>query len=111
MDTELMEIMRLFSDSHPILTIQQIGLLLDRSEFDVCGPVSYLHKSGYLRVYDGYVSDDGTIAVDTRLTMTYEGKHAIKEFQRNTKSHFWVEFRAWATLLIALAAFIKSFFF
>ena len=39
------------------------------------------------------------------------GERYLLFLRRIDRRHFWSEFRAWATLAISLAAFIKSFFF
>lgn len=43
--------------------------------------------------------------------ITFEGRAALEEETKSRKSFQYNEFRAWLTLAIALAAFVKSFFF
>lgn len=47
---------------------------------------------------------------DMPFYITFEGRAALEEETKVRHSVKFNEFRAWATLIIALAAFIKSFF-
>ena len=43
------------------------------------------------------------------LPITLKGKTYLSECHRNKLNKFWSEFRAWMTLAISLAAFIRTF--
>ena len=61
-------------------------------------------------VEDDWVAQSLTgtsIGVDTMMSCTDFGRDYLS-FRRG---HFWPEFRNWVSLIIAVAAFIKSFFF
>ena len=47
---------------------------------------------------------------DMPFHITFDGRAALEEETKTRRSVKFNEFRAWATLIIALAAFIKSFF-
>lgn len=47
---------------------------------------------------------------DMPFYITFEGRAALEEETKARHTIKFKEFRAWATLIIALAAFIKSFF-
>ena len=67
---------------------------------------------GYLEMEPNYTmlhGADFTLRVPFRIT--FKGRAALEAEQKSRLSFKQNEFRAWVTLAIALAAFIKSFFF
>lgn len=54
--------------------------------------------------------DQKVLTRDMPFYITFEGRAALEEENKTRHSVKFNEFRAWATLIIALAAFIKSFF-
>ena len=108
MDSELYSMLNLYKSKNRALSVQDVMLLTDSTDTEVCPPVKNLFDSGYLHVAGGYVAEDGSIAVDTKLRITYAGELALRENVRSKKLNFWTEFRAWATLAIALIAMVVS---
>lgn len=108
MDSELYTMLNLYKSKNCALSVQDVMLLLGSTDTKAWPPIKNLFDSGYLRAVSGYVAEDGSIAVDTKLRITYAGELAIRDDRQSKKTHFWIEFRAWVTLAIALAAFILS---
>lgn len=108
MDSELYSMLNLYKSKNRALSVQDVMLLLDSSDTEVWPPIKNLFDSGYLHAVGGYIAEDGSIAVDTKLRITYAGELALRENSRSKKSHFWTEFRAWFTLAIAGIALIVS---
>ncbi len=109
MDEELIEILKLFTPHHPVLTFNEISLLLDKPASDIAQRLTYLNSQRYLQPVGGYIPSDGTLAVDTQLQLTYLGKMAVDKFKDEHKRQFWSEFRAWVTLAISICALVLSF--
>lgn len=108
MDSELYSMLNLYKSKNCALSVQDIVLLMDSSDTEIWPPIKNLFDSGYLHAVGGYIAEDGSIAVDTKLRITYAGELALRENARSKKNHFWIELRAWATLAIALIALIVS---
>lgn len=108
MDSELYSMLNLYKSKNRALSVQDVMLLMDSTDTEVWPPIKNLFDSGYLHVVGGYVAEDGSIAVDTKLRITYAGELALRESTRSKKNHFWIELRAWATLAIALIALFVS---
>lgn len=108
MDSELYAMLKLYQAKDTPLTIHEVAIILGSNEMDVTKPIKNLFDSGYLYVINGYVSKEGAISVDAKLRITYAGELAIREAVRANKRHFWIEFRAWITLAIALVALATS---
>ena len=54
--------------------------------------------------------DQRALTPDMPFYITFEGRAALEDETKSRHTIKFKEFRAWATLIIALAAFIKSFF-
>lgn len=108
MDPELYNMLDLFKSREQALSTRDVALLLDSHDTVVWPPIKNLMDSGYLRAVSGYIAEDGSIDVNTKLHITYDGTLALRENARSKKKYCWIEFRAWATLVIALIALIVS---
>jgi hypothetical protein len=101
--------------SNPGLTVNNLNVIFRTSTIKVEETVSYLLKAGYLQVEPNYFAvhhvTDNSVAVDTPLTITVEGKVALEDDSDFVLYRRFNEIRAWITVVIAVAAFIKSFFF
>ena len=94
------------------LTISQLAAILNRDPSTLFEFVLRLKKKEFLRIEPNHAilkSLDGnsSIKINTPLQITPDGRTALEE---QMKAH-WAEIRAWVTLIIAVLAFIKSFFF
>lgn len=97
------------------LSIKEICNVFHMSLESTAEYVNYLRKQGYLqitgRAANRYSANyDGPLSINDQLKVTARGKIELNSFRQASKSDFWKEFRAWVTLAIAVAAFIKSFF-
>ena len=77
--------------------------------------ISHLRKNGYVKISDYDVAHyelklEDPIPFGAQREITMDAIIAIDEYQSSMKANRWKEFRAWITLAIAIAAFIKSFF-
>ena len=115
MDTMSREILELFSKRN-CLTLSQLSAILGIDWMTLAEPINYLRKLSYLRFEPNHASlndlaSDSPISMDDPLVITFEGRAAMEQDGQNRRRVKYTEFRAWMTLAIALAAFIKSFFF
>lgn len=101
--------LELFSQ-RTLLNLDQLGAIYNISINDLSGPVNWLLKCGYLAKYNS-LDENMLLTPDTFLLITYEGKSALEKEAKNRKTFKYNELRAWITLVIAIAAFIKSFMF
>ena len=96
------------------MDLSQLSAVL-RTDWDqLSDPVSYLRKKGFLQIEANHLilqdmKQDDLISLDTPLEISYLGRVALEEEKKLSVKEFWSEFRAWVTLVIAVAAFIKSF--
>lgn len=98
------------------LTLHQLAAILNQDYLSLAEPINYLRKKGFLRVEQNYATmntytADGLISPDTPLEITVEGKIALEGKQKLSKTKRIESIRHWITTAIAVAAFIKSFFF
>lgn len=100
--------LRLYSSRHNAMSIKDVAIVLDINIHYVAEPISYLIDSGYLRTLDRSIDTNGPLSLNEKLCITYTGELAMREHEQSKKNNFWIEFRAWGTLAIALIALIIS---
>lgn len=115
MDSKSLKLLRIY-DSRTSLTIEQLSAVVNESQFDILEYVARLCSKKLLRVEPSYAEIHGIIAnsqitVDTPLQITVDGKEAIEDADRMNRQRRCDMIRYIITTGIALAAFIKSFFF
>lgn len=98
------------------MDLSQLSAVLKIDQDQLLDPVSYLQKKDFLQIEQNHAAlhdmkRTEPIAPDTPLEISHLGRVALEEEKKLNAKAFWSEFRAWATLAIAVAAFIKSFFF
>ena len=94
----------------------QLSAVLKIDWDQLSDPVRYLQQKGFLQIEANHktlneIKQDLPISPDTPLEISHLGRVALEEEKGKSRKAFWSEFRAWVTLFIAVAAFIKSFFF
>ena len=87
------------------LSLVQLGAILNDEPVSLSQPVAYLVKNGYLQYRD---HEDHFHKPDTPIDITYAGKVAYQEEKKARSQFSHQEFRAWATLAIAILALILS---
>lgn len=98
------------------MNLSQLSAVL-RIDWDrLSDPVYYLREKGFLQIEANHIvlhdmKQDAPISPDTPLEISHLGRVALEEEKKLSAKAFWSEFRAWVTLAVAVAAFIKSFFF
>lgn len=113
MDKSTLELLELFN-THSSLSLTQLSAILNIDYFDISNPVHYLMDQKYIQKNNAALLEklEGNIlSPSTTLEITYAGRIAIHECKKENRRYKYVELRAWITLLIAVLAFIKSFFF
>lgn len=98
------------------LTLDQLSAILNRSPLDCVEPIAFLRKEGFLRIEPNYAllhgsPEDSSLTPRTPIEITFEGKAALEAETKSRRQLTFNEIRAWITAIIAVAAFIKSFFF
>lgn len=98
------------------LTISQLSAVLRQNQDTLFEVVNLLRERGYIRVLSGYEgnrysSKVSPIPDSVPLEITFQGKVALEEEQTLSKEKRNAWIRYWITTAIAVAAFIKSFFF
>ena len=115
MDIMSLEILKLFS-TRAWLDVSQLSAVLDKDPDQLFEVVCFLRKQGYLRVESNHamledIKSEDPISSRDPLEITFQGKAALESEHKISKEkrNEWI--RYWITTVIALAAFIKSFFF
>ncbi len=115
MDDYSLAILKLFS-ARRSLSLIQLSAVLNRTPLECAEPVAYLREQGFLRIESNHalshdLDADASLHMDTPIQITFEGKAALEAEIKARRHLTFNELRAWITLGIAIAAFIKSFFF
>ena len=115
MDKTSLEILKLFS-TRAWLDVSQLSAILNRDPDQLFEVVSFLRKQDYLRVESNHafledIKSEDPISSRDPLEITFKGKAALESENKVSKEkrNEWI--RYWITTAIALAAFVKSFFF
>lgn len=111
MTKESLKLLKLYSKRDTV-SLNDLGAIYNNDPEDWCHPIAYLRDKGFLEILPSYISIKGNkFTLDAPFRLTYKGKTALEDEIRSRRYINFNEFRAWFTLAIALAAFIKSFFF
>lgn len=108
MDKFTFQILSLYDQRYE-LSISDLSTILDCSLEYAANPVSWLYEKGFIE--KGTDFDDCDFTVSTKFRISHEGKIQLANYCDKNKQHFFNEVRAWITVAIAVAAFVKSFFF
>lgn len=111
MDNTSFKLLKLYaSRSH--LSLSDLSAIYNSDAEDYVFPIKFLMDEEYLEMEPNYTMLHGTdFTVRVPFRVTFKGRAALEEEQKFRISSKHNEFRAWLTLAIALAAFLKSFFF
>lgn len=111
MTNESLKLLQLYMKRDTI-SLKGLGAIYNNDPEYWCHPIAYLRDQGYIEILPSYVLLNGNaFTLDAPFRITYKGKTALESELKSRKHFNFNEFRAWFTLAIALAAFIKSFFF
>lgn len=115
MDSKSLKLLRIYN-SRTSLTIEQLSAVVNESPFDILEYVARLCEKGLLRVELNYATHHGIVAyrqitVDTPLQITVDGKESVEDADKMIKLRRNDMIRYIITTGIAIAAFIRSFFF
>ena len=115
MDTFSLKILRMY-DSRATLSISQLSAVFDVPALDLSEYVTRLRRKSYIRVESNYavlheITSASPIEIDTPLEITIDGKEAVETANQLDKQRRNDLIRYVITTAIAVAAFIKSFFF
>ncbi len=111
MDDRTVELLKLFSERNQ-LSLHDLAAIYNCGYGDFAELVNYLMERGLLEIEPNYALIEGNdLTVETPLRITQSGRSALNIELKERRSFKYSELRAWLTLAIALAAFIKSFFF
>lgn len=98
------------------ITLNQLSAILKLDWDFLAEPVSNLKASGFLRAEQAYtelnsLSNDAPPSISTPLSITYLGVSALEEAKETAREKRNELIRYIITTAIAVAAFLKSFFF
>ena len=94
------------------MNLSQLSAVLNADCISLADPVNLLKEKGWLEACSpSNLNPADPITMHIQLRISYQGKIALEEERSANANRFWGEFRAWVTLAISVAAFIKSFFF
>lgn len=115
MDTFSLNLLKIYR-AHSHLTLGQLRSIIKEDEFLLSEPVSLLKKEGYLRVEHNYsifegVKDDDPDSLYCPLELTFRGRAVLDEECKISRKERTAWIRYAITTTIAVAGFIKSFFF
>lgn len=115
MNESTFQILQIFA-SRTSLNLSQLEAILNRDLLEIAAPVAYLREQGYLKkvsysVETGMGCSSDPISPTDMLQLTYEGRVALENEIKERKRFKYGEIRAWITAIIAVLAFMKSFFF
>lgn len=108
MDETTLSLLKLFKERRT-LNLTQLGAIINVDPFSLVDLVHYLMSLGYIRKGAEIEPLDGDlISFHTPLEITYKGTTAIAQALKDQRHFKHAEFRAWTTLIIAVAAFVLS---
>lgn len=98
------------------LNLSQLSTILDTNVNALVAPINYLRNKGLLKVNANdpnaqNVTSNSAISLHTSLIITYEGRVVLEAAHKASKAKKIEWIRYGITTAIALAGFIKSFFF
>lgn len=108
---KLLKIMKSIADrKNKDVKISEVHMIskLDEYDFDVL--IDEVLTNGYIQATSSVLYlESGRLESDYRITN--KGENFLKQQSKLNNRFIFIELRNWMTLLIALAAFIKSFYF
>ena len=115
MDSFSLNILKLYNTRNT-LTIAQVAVMLNLPPYDLGEYIIRLKNKSFLCIEHNHpilnnLTNDSRINIDTPLQITIDGKIAIENAKRLDKQRRNDLIRYIITTTIAIAAFIKSFFF
>lgn len=115
MDKFSLKILKLFI-SRGTLSLSQLSAILNVDVLDIAETIKYLRDKDYLDIEPSHAimencGPDNLPRIHTPLVITFQGKIAVEQEETASKKYKHQELRLWLTFAIALASFIKSFFF
>jgi hypothetical protein len=105
-----LELLNLYSQRTTI-SLKDLGAIYNTNAEDWCAPIAYLRDKKLIEIEPQYAilkGNDFTLHAPFRIT--YEGKCALEAELKSRRQISFNEFRAWITLIIAIAAFLLSIF-
>ena len=105
MDRKTLSLLQLIANRESA-SMSDIDFVLGDSPLSSFEPIQWLLTNGYIE----HLGGDNDMSPESTFCVTHKGKMYLNNRNDLDKKTFWKEFRAWFTLAIALAAFIKSFF-
>lgn len=111
MDNLTLEYLKVFKKRNS-LSLIQLAAILDVGPLDIAESINYMRDLNYLRISHNHsILNGDDLTLDAPLEITHYGKVSFENELKSRKSHKLNQLFNFGTLLIALAAFIKSFFF
>ena len=111
MTDELISILELFKERRS-LSVYELSVLKNTDMLKTCDPVNWLLDKQYIKIEGNYATLHGEdLTPKTKLIITTEGELALNQEIASRKRLKFSEIRAWITAIVAVAAFVKSFFF
>ncbi|MBS6396707.1 MAG: hypothetical protein KH452_06100 [Clostridiales bacterium] len=108
MDDFTLALLKLFKERQ-ILTLSQLGAILNVDCLHLSQPIHFLIEQGYLKKGIEIPPTEGDLlSLDTPIEITYKGIVSISLTQKEQKYFKYNEVRAWITLSISIAAFLLS---
>lgn len=111
MDNLSFKLLNLYSQRET-LSLSDLAAIYNISPVAFSKPIEYLIDNGFLIIVLDHnnLHDPNHYAIDTPIQITYKGRAALEAERKERHKMKFSEIRAWLTLIIALAAFVKSFF-
>lgn len=115
MDTFSLKILKMYNN-RPCLSISQLSAIFDVPPLALSEYVTRLRRKSYIRVESNHavlhgITSDSPIELDTPLEITIDGKEVVETANQMDKQRRNDLIRYIITTAIAIAAFVKSFFF
>lgn len=105
MDRKTLSLLQLIA-SRESASMSDVDFVFGDSSLSSYEPMQWLLINGYIE----HVGGENDMSPESMFCVSHKGKMYLNNRNDLDKKTFWKEFRAWFTLVIALAAFIKSFF-
>ena len=111
MDDKTLAFLKLYKSKNKPLSLSDLTVITDVPHSSFISNIVWLLKNGYLEVDPGYsVLHGDSLSPKAKLIITQDGIIEIDRLSKAQMKHKFNEIRAWITLAISVAAFIKSFF-
>ena len=115
MDKLSKRILEEYSTRHS-MNLQQLSAVLNIDPMSISNPVNYLREMGFLQIESNHTSlhdkqQSDLITMNTPLEISYRGRVALEDDQKKSREKRNELIRYIITTTIAVAAFLKSFFF